>query len=1015
MKQLTLLIFLFFSGVCLSRAAGPDFNSDVLPILSNNCFQCHGPDAKARKAELRLDLREGATRDLGGYRAVSPGKPEESEIISRILSDDPEEIMPPPKVKKQLTASEKEILRQWVASGAEYREHWAFVAPAQAEIPVSPAGRVVKNPIDRFVLARLKNHNLKPSSEATRSTLIRRVSFSLTGLPPTLEESDRFLADNAPGAYDRMVNRYLDSPAYGEHMARHWLDLARYADSNGYQYDTERQQWVWRDWVIDAYNRNKPFDEFTIEQLAGDLLPQASEQQRLATGFNRNHGITIEGGIIDEEYRTEYVMDRVVTTSQVWLAMTMGCARCHDHKYDAISQKEFYQVFHFFNQVPERGANGFAPKQRLASPLAATRKQELENELKRLKEELNKPKNLDVLLEKWTSQIAGQPGGGWQILSPKTMDSTGGSTLRKLDDNSILAGGTNPPKDIYEITAGTASGKLTAVRLEALTHETLPGGGPGRHSNSNFVLSEFELTAASARDPSLRKVVKFVQAKADYSQAKYEVSKAIDGTVDNLNGWAVDGPTRKKPATAIFIAKTPFGYEGGTLLLFRLRHEGNFGAHGVGRPRLSVTDDPAGSLQLQGIPANIRLIAARKPRDRTSQQAGQLKEYFLTHHNPDRIIKERIATLEKQQTASFPETMIMQDMARPRATHILHRGQYNEPGEKVSAGVPAIFPAMRKNHNTRLGFAQWLMDPTHPLTARVAVNRYWQQLFGTGLVKTAEDFGIQGELPSHPALLDWLALEFIRSGWDTKHMYRLILNSATYRQTANVGKAAYRSDPENRLLARGPRMRLDAEEIRDSLLASSGLLVRQLGGKSVYPYQPKGLWMELNNRPGYSKAYPQGKGDDLYRRSLYTFWKRTVPSPMLKTFDAPEREFCTTRRSKTNTPLQALVMLNGTQFVEAARHLAQRMLIEGGGTLNERITYGFRLVNARVPGQPELALLRDAYTENLQHYQSNGQAALQLLQVGDSPFNNALNQAKLAAMTSVARLLFNLNESITKG
>jgi hypothetical protein len=708
-------------------------------------------------------------------------------------------------------------------------------------------------------------------------------------------------------------------------------------------------------------------------------------------------------------------MDRVVTTSQVWLAMTMGCARCHDHKYDAISQKEFYQVFHFFNQVPERGANGFAPKQRLASPLAATRKQELENELKRLKGELNKPRNLDALLEKWTSQITGQPGGGWQILSPKTMDSTGGSTLRKLDDNSILAGGTNPPKDIYEITAQTASGKLTAVRLEALTHETLPGGGPGRHSNSNFVLSEFELTATSARNPSLNKVVKFVKAKADYSQANYEVSKAIDGTVDNPNGWAVDGPTRKKPATAIFIAKAPFGYEGGTLLRFRLRHEGNFGAHGVGRPRLSVTDDPAGSLRLQGIPADIRLIAARNPRDRTSQQAGKLKEYFLKHHNPDRMIKERIATLEKQQTASFPETMIMQDMARPRATHLLHRGQYNERGEKVSAGVPAIFPAMRKNHNTRLGFAQWLMDPTHPLTARVAVNRYWQQLFGTGLVKTAEDFGIQGELPSHPALLDWLALEFIRSGWDTKHMYRLILNSATYRQTANVGKAAYRDDPENRLLARGPRMRLDAEEIRDAFLASSGLLVRQLGGKSVYPYQPKGLWMELNNRPGYSKAYPQGKGDDLYRRSLYTFWKRTVPSPMLKTFDAPEREFCTTRRSKTNTPLQALVMLNGTQFVEAARHLAQRMLIEGGGTLNERITYGFRLVNARVPGQPELALLRDAYTENLQHYQSNGQAALQLLQVGDSPFNNALNQAKLAAMTSVARLLFNLNESITKG
>ena len=1015
MSQLVVFLICLLPFTCLQGATAPDFNSEVLPILANNCFQCHGPDAKARKANLRLDLREGATMDLGGYQAVSPGKPEESEIIIRILSGDPDEVMPPPKVKKQLTANQTEILRKWIASGAEYRKHWAFIAPVAVNIPGNSTDQGVKNPIDRFVLTQLKRRNLEPSGEAKRTTLIRRVSFSLTGLPPTLGEIDHFLADTSPGAYERMVDRYLDSPAYGEHMARHWLDLARYADTNGYQYDTERQQWVWRDWVIDAYNRNKPFNEFTIEQLAGDLLPEASEQQRLATGFNRNHGITIEGGIIDEEYRTEYVMDRVVTTSQVWLALTMGCARCHDHKYDAISQKEFYQIFHFFNQVPERGANGFAPKQRLASPLAANRKKELENELKHLKEELHRPRNLDVLLEKWASQIARQPGGGWQILSPQTMNSTGGSTLSKLDDNSILAAGINPPKDIYEITAGTASEKLTAVRLEALTHETLPGGGPGRHSNSNFVLSEFELTAASAKDPSLRKVIKFVKAQADYSQANYEVSKAIDGTVDNSNGWAVDGPTRKKPATAIFIAKTPFGYEGGTLLLFRLRHEGNFGAHGVGRPRLSVTDDPAGSLQLQGIPADIRLIAARSPKDRTSQQAAQLKAYFLMHHNPNRMIKERIATLEKQQRATFPETMIMQDMARPRATHVLLRGQYNEPGEKVSAGVPAIFPAIRKNHNTRLGFAQWLMDPAHPLTARVAVNRYWQQLFGTGLVKTAEDFGIQGELPSHPALLDWLALEFIRSNWDTKHMYRLILNSATYRQTANVGKSAYRNDPENRLLTRGPRMRLDAEEIRDAFLASSGLLVRQLGGKSVYPYQPKGLWMELNNRPGYSKAYPQGKGDDLYRRSIYTFWKRTVPSPMLKTFDAPEREFCTTRRSKTNTPLQALALLNGAQFVEAARHLAQRMLLEGGKTLNERIIYGFRLVNARVPGQPELALLRDAYTENLQHYQSNEQATLQLLQVGDSPFNNALNQAKLAAMTSVARLLFNLNESITKG
>ncbi len=1019
LAQNNLCPLLIAAGVILvtaSKAAEKiEFNRDVRPILADNCFQCHGPDVKARKAKLRLDQKEGATRDLGGYRAVSPGQPTESELMKRILSDDPEEIMPPPKTKKHLTHEQKEVLRKWIISGADYRDHWAFVRPEKPEIPEIANGPRVKNNIDRFVLTRLKLEELEPAAEARRETLIRRVSFSLTGLPPTLEEIDTFLADKAPGAYNDMVTRYLNSPAYGEHMARHWLDLARYADSNGYQYDTERQQWVWRDWVINAYNSNKPFNEFTIEQLAGDLLPQATEHQRLATGFNRNHGITIEGGIIDEEYRTEYVMDRVVTTSQVWMALTMGCARCHDHKFDAISQKEFYQVFHFFNQVPERGANGFAPKQRLASPLAAAKKAENEKKLAQLMKELEKPVNLDALLDQWASQIALQPKEGWAILSPETMKSTGGATLSKLADNSILAGGANSQKDIYEFTAKTTAGKMTAIRLEALTHKTLPGGGPGRHSNSNFVLSEFELTAISIKKPSQSQAVKFASAIADYSQAGYEVSRAIDGTTANSNGWAVDGPTRKEPATAIFIAALPFGYEGGTLLRFRLRHEADFAAHGMGRPRLSVTADPASSLQLQGIPAGIREIAAIITQKRTKSQSDRLKKYFLTHHNPNKKLKKRIAAIEKQQTASFPETMIMQDRAKPRATHVLHRGQYNEPGEIVSAGVPTIFPAMKENQSNRLGFAQWLMDPDHPLTARVAVNRYWQQLFGIGLVKTAEDFGIQGELPSHPKLLDWLALEFIRSGWDTKHMYSLLLNSATYRQTSHAGAAAYRNDPENRFLTRGPRMRLDAEEIRDSCLASSGLLVKKLGGRSVYPYQPKGLWMELNNRPGYSKEYQQGKGNDLYRRSIYIFWKRTVPSPMLKTFDAPEREFCTTRRSRTNTPMQALALLNGPQFVEAARHLAERMLSEGGETLNERITYGFRLVTARVPVQSELALLRSSYTENLQLFGADKSAAHKLLQVGDSPYNTSLNISKLAAMTSVARLLFNLNETITKG
>ena len=460
--------------------------------------------------------------------------------------------MPPADGPKQLTATQIATLRTWIEQGAEYQPHWSFIPPK----PITPPASSENNPwrrnaIDDFVLARLQREGLKPAPEASQETLIRRVAFDLTGLPPTLEEIDTFLSDESPDAYERMVDRYLDSPAYGEHMARHWLDLARYADSNGYQYDTEREQWVWRDWVIDAYNRNKPFDEFTVEQLAGDLLPAATSQQILATGFNRNHGITIEGGIIDEEYRTEYVMDRLVTTGSVWLGLTVGCARCHDHKFDPLSQQEFYQLYAYFNQVPERGMRGFAPQKSIPSPLAASQQSELEKQLVQLKDDLANPANLNEKLNAWARQISASPSAGWQVLTPQEMKSSGGSTLTKLDDNSILVGGANPRHDIYEITARTDAAGLTAVRLEALTHQSLPGGGPGRHTNSNFVLSEFEVTAVSLQDESKSKRIKFVRAVADYSQANYEVAKSIDGTVAGNNGWAVDGPTRKEPATAI--------------------------------------------------------------------------------------------------------------------------------------------------------------------------------------------------------------------------------------------------------------------------------------------------------------------------------------------------------------------------------------------------------------------------------------------------------------------------------
>ena len=1002
---------------CVAQAEESiEFNRDVLPILSNHCFTCHGPDSATRAAGLRLDRRESAISSAdSGRNAIIPGKADASELIQRITAENESDRMPPVDGPKPLNAKQIAILKTWIDQGAEYEAHWTFRAPVQPEVPQTSNTTWPKNKIDSFVLARLEREGLQPARTASRETLIRRVALDLTGLPPTLQEIDAFLADRSPDAYTKMVDRYLASPAYGEHMARHWLDLARYADSNGYQYDTEREQWIWRDWVINAYNENKPFDEFTIEQLAGDLLPDATNQQRLATGFNRNHAITIEGGIIDEEYRTEYVMDRLVTTGEVWLALTIGCARCHDHKFDPISQKEFYQLYAFFNQVPERGMRGFAPKQRIASPLAREEQQKFATQLAHLQAELEKPLDIDQHLNRWTQQISAQPEHGWTVLEPLTMESSGGTTLTRLPDKSILASGANPRHDVYEITAQTNVSNLTAIRLEALTHESLPGGGPGRHSNSNFVLSELELTAVSIKDPSQQRVVKFSKAIADYSQNQYEIAHVIDGSVSGNNGWAVDGPSRKLPATAMLIAESPFGFAGGTELQFRLRHEANFATHGVGRPRLSITSDDPGNLQFHGIPADIRQIAAKPQQNRSDSEQKILREFFLSHHNPRQKWEQQIAELKKQQQAAIPETMIMQDLAQPRATYLLNRGQYSEPREQVSPDVPAIFPSLPATApRNRLGFARWLVHPEHPLTARVAVNRYWQRVFGLGLVKTAEDFGVQGEFPSHPALLDWLALEFIRSGWDIKQMQRLILNSATYQQTSHVGPDLYTRDPENRLLARGPRMRLAAEEIRDATLQASGLLVEQVGGKSVYPYQPAGLWLELNNRPNYSKEYPQGTGEDLYRRSLYTFWKRTVPSPMLKTLDAPGREFCTIRRSRTNTPLQALLLLNGPQFVEAARKLAERMLTEGGQTVDQQIQYGFRLVTSRPPTAAELALFRSAYEADLKFYASNQPAAQRLLKVGDSPSNSSLNPTELAACTNLARLFLNLDETITK-
>ncbi|MFT5525552.1 MAG: hypothetical protein ACI9HK_003522 [Pirellulaceae bacterium] len=1010
-----LILSLVATGVL--HAEDPvSFNRDVRPILSDNCFTCHGPDATHREAGLRLDQSESAYSKLESEAtAIVPGKPAASELVRRITSDDGDQRMPPTDSGKTLTPAEIATLTKWIEQDAEYQQHWSFVPLEPTIIPAVSFGSWPKNPIDNFV--GMKFTNFPPAKEASRGELIRRVAFDVTGLPPKPAEIDLFANDNSKDAYARMVDRYLDSKAYGEHMATYWMDLARYADTNGYQYDTERQQWVWRDWVIDAYNRNMPFDQFTIQQLAGDLIENATPQQRLASGFNRNHGITIEGGVIDEEYRTEYVMDRLTTTGTVWLGLSVGCARCHDHKFDPLSQKEFYEMFAFFNQVSERGQSGFNPKAQLPSPLALDQQTQTDNEITKLTEEVKKlTETVGSRVEIWAETIAKTPPGSWATVKPESMNSTGKSTLTAQDDDSVLIGGANPPQDVVDVSGNTKLEKMTAVRLECLTHPSLPGGGPGRHLNSNFVLSEFELEATSIADPKQKKTIKFASVESDYSQAKYEIAKAIDGTVANSNGWAVDGPTRKQPATAIFYPQEPFGFAGGTTLRFRLRHEANFGTHGIGRPRFSVTNAPAGLISFKGIPAELIDIAKTKRESRTPTDQTKLNSYFVANH--DAVLNQRklrLTSLQNQKASSFPATMVMQDMPQMRATYVLNRGQYNERKEQVSASVPAVLPDFAADApRNRLGFAQWLTSPNHPLTARVAVNRYWQNYFGIGLVKTAEDFGAQGEQPSHPQLLDYLAHEFIKSGWDVKHMQRLILNSATYRQSSHVGEQAYRVDPENRNLTRGPRLRLTAEQIRDSALAVSGLLVNRIGGQSVYPYQPDGLWLELNNRPGYSKKYQRGTGDALYRRSLYTFWKRTVPSPMLKTFDAPTREFCTVRRSRTNTPLQSLLLLNGPQFVEAARGLGTRMLQDGGQTTDARISYGFRLVTARTPSPGELEILTEELTESRARYKDDLELAQRINDVGDSLPLDSVAPAELAAWTSLARLIMNLDEAVTK-
>ena len=994
-----------------------NFSKDIHPILSENCFACHGPDEQARKGKFRLDTKEGAYKKHKDATPIVPGRPDDSEVIRRLLTTDPDDRMPPPDSGKKVTPAQIELLKRWIAQGADYSLHWSFKPVVEPAVPaLKHADWPVANPIDAFVDARLEKENLAPAPRASKETLIRRVTLDLTGLPPTPAEVDAFLADASPNAYEKVVDRLLASPHYGERMALVWLDAARYADTHGYHIDAGRDMTRWREWVIDSYNHNLPFDKFTVWQIAGDLLPNATIDQKVASGFNRNHMINFEGGAVPEEYETAYLVDRVNTTGTVWMGLTVACAQCHDHKYDPIKQREYYQLYAFFNNVPERGLDGnkgnAVPYIKTPTEAQTEKIAELSSQIEATELALAADNPAaDAAQREWEKTASAAPQVIWSMPDPAEVTSRGGATLTKTANKSVQASGANPATETYHYRFNVLPQRTTGLRFEIFPDDALSGKGPGRSINGNIVLTGFKVWAAG-------KAVKLKSATADFSQKDFPPSNAIDG--NTASGWAIS-PEFGKAHHLIVEFDKPLG--GASPVTVDVEFNSPFARHQPGRFRLSATDAPnphGGSAH----PESIVKILATPQSQRDDAQRTELRNYYRATASAEfKVIAKKLTDLKaakKTAEDSVRTTMVMEEMPTPRDTFTLIRGQYDKRGDKVTADVPASLPPLPKDApRNRLGLAQWLVARNHPLTSRVAVNRYWQMYFGTGIVKTAEDFGAQGEWPSHPELLDYLAARFMDGGWDVKAMQRLIVTSNTYQQDSRVSGELAARDPENRLLARGPRFRLPAEFIRDQALAISGLLNDEIGGESVSPYQPAGLWEELMSRSDganwTAQTYTQSHGLDLYRRTMYTFWKRTSPPPTLSTFDAPDREVCTVRRSRTNTPLQALVLLNDPTYIEASRKLAERVIKEGGPDVDGRIAFAFRLATGRKPTPAETTILQTAYHRQAAKYQARPELADKLLKVGESSADPHLDKPEVAAWSMVASIILNLDETVTKG
>ena len=1035
------------------QSAPVDYARDVLPILSDTCYHCHGPDEPARKAGLRLDTKDGAFRVKDGVAVIAPGDPSMSELVRRITSTDPDDVMPPPDDIRKLTPGQVETLKRWVEQGANWGVHWAFVTPKRVEAPRTGRPGWARNPIDAFVLARLEQEQLAPSPEADRATLIRRVTLDLTGLPPTPAEVDAFLADQSVDAYEKVVDRLLASPRYGERMATDWLDVARYADTHGYQMDRERPTYPYRDWVIKAFNANLPFDQFVTWQLAGDLLPGATKEQRLATAFNRLHMQNEEGGIVEEEFRVAYVVDRVNTMGTAFLGMTFECSRCHDHKYDPISQKDFYSLFAFFQNIDESGQTSyFTAATPVPTMLLSTDEQDAqlaalaakvaqkERELaavrgsaetagaftKWLAHRGAAPTSLPGLAASYSFDEIAPDGKVANAVDPtKPAQSVEGPTLvpGKLGQSAALSGenGFTFPNvghfsrvDPFSLALWVRA-PAHAPRATVLHHSKAPidAGSRGYElllENGRVAFGLHHMWPGNSLKVATRDAAP--AGAWTHVAVSYDGSSRAAGVTIYLNGVAAevevvrDGLAKdityggSEPNLAIGHRFRDNGFKGGAVDEFHVY------------PRALT---PLEAAHLAGR-TDLAEAWSATPDALTPAQRDALLGYFLANvHEPARRLSADLHAARKAHNDAvnpIPEAMVMRETDRPKPAFVLKRGAYDAPGDPVTADTPAALPLFPADApRNRLGLARWLVAPENPLTARVTVNRLWQQMFGRGIVETSDNFGSQGAQPTHPELLDWLARAFVDDmRWDVKRLLKTIAMSATYRQSSRATPDLLARDPANVLLARGPVRRLTAEMLRDQALAHGGLLVEKLGGPSVRPYQPDGLWEVAMGNP----AYNQGHGEDLYRRSLYTFWKRTVPPPSMVAFDAADRSNCAAQRQSTSTPLQALALLNDPQVVEAARFVAQRMLKEGGATPEARATWAFRLVTGRGPSAEELPVLTALLAEQRELFASDPAAAPKLLAVGESKSDAGLDPNDVAAGTVLALTLLNHDAAVMR-